>query len=737
MAEAVKPRSGAKSGRGRAKEKKKKREEPKAEAGAFLSSAAPSQGRSSPSACAQEECLTQVRLQKETSEREPANEMCDVPSSASALVKEGSPGGTQTKLPAQMEESGVKALEEEKEEEVVVEESTAPLNLPAASLGEITGSPLPCTTLPVRSEQEQEVADLQNPLVKNPVARSSEEALAAALTPNKEVRGPIGASQGFYPNLALELSRERPPVLALKPQLPKGRLYPVIPAEPELAPFTREQLKLFEPCSWLENVDSYAEEFEGVAHQDRHEFYELLLNYWRCRKQLLLAEAKLQATSSDCWSIRERLWTFNNEQQSAQGVCADQCKVSGHHRYQTVELNTGALGELKRLFEEQAEHVHQTLALHLYTSVLSRLQVESYIYGLLSSSALLRSAGIQQQEPALKQPENSSGDFGPLKECISVLFSFTRRVVEDLQFQSDILSWLQRLVSVLQRVGSPGDHLFLLNHILRCPAGVSGWAVPFIQIRVLGNPSGVFHFMQSLALLMSPAKGRAEFMCHMKPCERQTSTSSAPESGNWTLVDEGGEEDEDPDTSWVLLLEDDLIALLSQFPFHELFQHMLGFDSKGVYAPEKTTPHEMMKVFAFANSLVELLAVGLETFNRARYRQFVKRIGRLIRMTLCHVSDHWAQYLSCAKNSGSTALPYSVEKLQVEFDELFLRAVLHVLKAKRLGVWLFMSEMPYGTLSSSMLWKLFSIMHCAESENPGKLCATMRLADCKRELKDQ
>lgn len=39
----------------------------------------------------------------------------------------------------------------------------------------------------------------------------------------------------------------------------------------------------------------------------------------------------------------------------------------------------------------------------------------------------------------------------------------------------------------------------------------------------------------------------------------------------------------------------------------------------------------MMKIFAFANSLVELLSVGLETFNRARYRQFVKRIGQLIK----------------------------------------------------------------------------------------------------------
>ncbi|XP_026569698.1 ectopic P granules protein 5 homolog [Pseudonaja textilis] len=136
--------------------------------------------------------------------------------------------------------------------------------------------------------------------------------------------------------------------------------------------------------------------------------------------------------------------------------------------------------------------------------------------------------------------------------------------------------------------------------------------------------------MQALALLMSPAKNRAEFMCHMKPSERRPSSPGA-ESGNWTLVDEGGEEDEDPETSWVLLLEDDLVALLSQFPFHELFQHMLGFDAEGSYVSEKTTSQDMMKVLTFANSVVNLLAVGLETFNRARYRQFVKRIGHLIR----------------------------------------------------------------------------------------------------------
>uniref|UniRef100_A0A8C5X2H3 Ectopic P-granules autophagy protein 5 homolog n=1 Tax=Malurus cyaneus samueli TaxID=2593467 RepID=A0A8C5X2H3_9PASS len=678
----------------------------------------------------------------EVDNRKTINDVSDIPQSNSALGNEGALAVTQ-KPPKDTEEVKAGPSQQEcvgdieKHEKNELEKPQSPVE---AVAGGSRNSDLLSSTFQSSAAGPQTVLgfvrdrgaeSLQD--VRNPLACSSEKLplSTSQLSEKSKSRLQRPGFRSVYPDLSSELSYERPTIMAVKPLLHHERLYPELPSEPELVPFTREQLKIFEPCSWLENVDSYAEEFESMAHQDRHEFYELLLNYMRCRKQLLLAEAELQAMTTDCQNVKGRLWTFKEQQKTVQGVCADQCKVTGHHRYQTVELNDSVLGELKKLFEAKAEHVHQTLALHSYTSVLSRLQVESG-FPAPCAAAVLASCGVIFS----KQSENLSSDLSHLKECISVLFSFTRRVIEDPQFHSDLLMWLQRLVSVLQRIGCPGDHLFLFNHILRCPAGISEWACPFIQIKVLDNPSGVFHFMQSLALLMSPVKNRVDFMCHMKPSERKGSSSSGKESGNWTLVDEGGEEDEDPETSWILLLEDDLIALLSQFPFHELFQQFLGFKSGGAYYPEKTSPQEMMKIFAFANSLVELLSVGLETFNRARYRQFVKRIGQLIKMTLCHVSDHWAQYVSGNKQYGSVEHPYSVEKLQLEFDELFFRAVLHVLKAKRLGVWLFMSEMPYGTLSSNMLWRLFFVMHCAENEHLEKLCSSLQPADYKQKLKD-
>ncbi|XP_055017592.1 ectopic P granules protein 5 homolog isoform X2 [Boleophthalmus pectinirostris] len=530
--------------------------------------------------------------------------------------------------------------------------------------------------------------------------------------------------------LALAEQESSPPSLQpieIVTDFSRSKLYPELPkTAPEIQPFSLEQLSVWEPGgglrSWLEGVEVCATQFCTLARQENHELTELLQNYWRCRRQLTQSHAQLHTLSSDCKSTQNRLWSFRDEQLTLQGVCADQSKVCGYHRFQQADFNEKVLIELKRQFETRRELLHQKVALHAYTALLSRLQVESYLYRLLKDCSCSR---------------NQPSSLRPLKEAISVLFSFLRRVLDDSQFQSDIHHWLERLVGVLLNGGS-GEHLYLLCHLLCCPAGVAKWAAHFLQIQVWRNTCGVQDFMQALSIFMSPARHREEFLSHLKPCESQSATYSGPESGNWTLVDEGGEEDENPETSWVLLCEEDLIALLNQFPFQELYSHMLGMSKQGVYEPQACSSQKMMRVFAFASALIEILAVGLQTYNRARYRQLVKRIGHIIRMTVCYVSDHWAQHVSITGEEGSNSQvhSFSLEKLQLEYDHVFLRAVLHVLRNKRLGIWLFMSEMPYGTLSSSMLWKVLYVMQCAETAGEETMACAKDTNLCIHALQD-
>lgn len=80
-------------------------------------------------------------------------------------------------------------------------------------------------------------------------------------------------------------------------------------------------------------------------------------------------------------------------------MCADQAKVYGYHRFQQVVLNEAVVAELKHLFKTKAELLHQTIALHSYTSVLSRLQVESYLYNLLSTNPITRGVAVHKTGP--------------------------------------------------------------------------------------------------------------------------------------------------------------------------------------------------------------------------------------------------------------------------------------------------------------------------------------------------
>lgn len=109
------------------------------------------------------------------------------------------------------------------------------------------------------------------------------------------------------------------PVEMAEAERPREKLYPELPRPCQVVqPFTCEQLRMWEPGSWLKNVELHASEFKALAHQEGHELHELLLNYWRCRKQLTQAQAEQQAASSDCKSTQNRLWSFRDEQLTLQ-----------------------------------------------------------------------------------------------------------------------------------------------------------------------------------------------------------------------------------------------------------------------------------------------------------------------------------------------------------------------------------------------------------------------------------
>lgn len=105
---------------------------------------------------------------------------------------------------------------------------------------------------------------------------------------------------------------------------------------------------------------------------------------------------------------------------SFQGLCADQSKVSGYHRFQQADFSQTVLAELSKLFEARSELLHQKVALHAYTALLSRLQVESYLYHLLKGERCVFSA-LQQKTFLLMIVFEQPLSYGT-SSCLTLLF---------------------------------------------------------------------------------------------------------------------------------------------------------------------------------------------------------------------------------------------------------------------------------------------------------------------------
>ncbi|KAK6177743.1 hypothetical protein SNE40_015786 [Patella caerulea] len=505
-------------------------------------------------------------------------------------------------------------------------------------------------------------------------------------------------------------------------------------------PMTFEQLQQLYYNPQLVQSTAFIDQFVmNEGKKESHPFHEILLNYFRARKNLLSAEENVKLLQNEYSQLQEDMWILTSHTVIAQGMCGDKAKVSTVHSYQQGELSKEALNNMSTTLQTIRDEIIEKISLYAYSAQLSRLQVESYLYNLFLTCPALRD--IPKNAPVQAHARHKLQlvhQINRLKDCISVLFAFHRRPCRDQEFTKNTRKWTDILVGVLLRVATFEDHCFILNHILRCPGGTGQWASKLIQIPVPTSVNdGMFggpvldHVVVCLATVLLPPKGREEFMCHMK-------ISQSPESLNqdatWILVDSDGEEDEDPVNAWLYLHENDIVAILKQFPISAVFSHILMVKTDHVgsvfYDISRTNESVMLKIFAFCTCWIDLLGRGLQTYSMARYRQLNKRIGRMIRETVEIVSNHWENYKT------SLLQPRSVtDGLQAEFDQFFMRATYCILTAQKLGSWQFMANMPFTCVSSNSMWQLLWILHQGQGQELD-LDKMPTVEKCKEYLKD-
>ncbi|KMQ96888.1 ectopic p granules protein 5-like protein, partial [Lasius niger] len=520
----------------------------------------------------------------------------------------------------------------------------------------------------------------------------------------------------------------------------------ILSAFKDVRPFTEQQLTSLYHNQELVLVDAFVTEFTetqlrcGPLRQ-QHRLHELLMSYLRVRNHLITNSYELERLKKCCRETQKQLWCLEKTSETESGECQDGNPVTAVHEYSVAHFNQQALVVLSRTLSAIKDTLHDSQALYCYEAESLRLQIEHYVQRVARSFNVF--ANLSQTAPANLLPEQSPSQTAPqlveLRMCVTVLFNFQRRVLKDGKFVTDTREWLSRLVAVLLRVATWQDHLFILNHILRCPGGVMNWAKSFVQVpvplKVSGLSSSPFndpyldHMIAILAVILLPIKDRDKFLEQVQVSLQDT--TSSPGDTVWVMLDEEGEEDEDIANVGANLFESDLISLLNQIPLNKIFEQVLFIQCRNdKYEQEKNaiTDHHMLRLFAFYTVLVRLLKQGLKTYDSPRYRQLAKRLSALIRDVVQYASDQWEAFDRSQITDESMLL-----KLQTEYDCFFLRAILCIFSSRRLGAWQYLAAIPYHIISSTTLWYIFYILH-TDSTLGDVATSNMSVSDWEAEL---
>ena len=480
--------------------------------------------------------------------------------------------------------------------------------------------------------------------------------------------------------------------------------------EVEIIPFTDSQLHaLYHNVELEKNVEFVDHWLETQQNIERFQLNEMLLNYLRVRTSLCNSRRKYETDREKINQLEKELWLFSTEMLEEEGECEDGNTVSVTRDVNIAQFNDSAASNLRSKLKQCKETLTEDFSLHRFRCEVMKAQIDDFLHSVISRH---KTGELPERTLVYTSLEE-------VRLSVSLLFKFLRKDIPDCELVSDLRSWLERMIAVVLTEATLYDHLFILNHIMRSPAGVGDWAAAFIQPPVpltdreetsFENPF-LDQLTTILATILLPVKDRRSFVQEFGLRHRwEQGEEDEVKDKVWTVLDGEGSEDEDPEECWVQLRESDLVSLFNQVPVDHMFRYVLRIeqrDGRDVYDVSHSSQHSLLKLFAFSTQFVYLLREGLKTFNTPKYRQFAKRLGRLIRHTVHFVSDHWQNFKLEKQISDNSMLL----RLQVEYDNFFLRAAKCIFSSQKLGTWQYLADIPFSTISANMLWRIFYVLH--------------------------
>ncbi|XP_059615700.1 ectopic P granules protein 5 homolog [Phlebotomus argentipes] len=588
----------------------------------------------------------------------------------------------------------VELLEDQVEDPEELE--VAPIVEEVQGIAEECHHPTALATEPTTQKQENEVAKTQErPLAPPAEEEAPEEVIVTPSAPPLEVEEvpqvPIlrETSTQLYPTLE-KLKQDAIPFM---------RTQDVQGLEINIEPFTIAQLREL----YSNNLLCFAKDLEkefietelnpSFLRNDDFLFH-CLQEYMQALAERRCLEIEAERLKEICKGNQEKLWSIINVNQRFSGTCSDGNRVSTTVSFKKAIFNDNVL---ELVFGNLSEIRTACCDKFVNCATLGAL------FKMMIDEEIVR---IQNQHSSAAGQEFVSGS-DDLRRSISVLFFFLRKPSVDKIFTSNVKKWLTIVVNLLLEVATWPDHMFILHHVLRCPPGVVSWAAPMIQVPASGfstesleNHVCIQHSLTILQAILLPVTKRLEFLSEILCWSRMDKNVSGGDE--WSFVDSDGEEDVD----LLVLRESDLVAIFNQIPWREIFSLATKMEPQAegyIIRKEAITARTVLQFFAFASFLVETLGIGLCTYNTEKYRQFTKRLARLVAQCV--------QYASSVYNvfQGATVVNDVMirARIQTEFEQLLVRSVDHIYLSRTAGAWQYLVGLPFDQLTPQCIGNLY------------------------------
>lgn len=486
--------------------------------------------------------------------------------------------------------------------------------------------------------------------------------------------------------------------------------------------FQMEQLYSNPQLQWVEMFETefVEKELRDNSIQD-HPLYALLRKFSKARSKYLVNEKNINRMIATLDDNYKQVWKLEKRTVHGHGTCECGKITSTSHDFTHAvfdeEVNGDMKNNLKSLLQMSCfNHTRYSQEYELY-----RRQIEQMIGELMNQKAF---SSITKDSPVVLMDENllladQKKKMIELRLYVSILFNFLRGTIHDKVLVSSVQEWIRKLVTLQLRLATWQDHAFVLFHVLRCPVNVGNWAANLIQVPISNQPEIVEspftlpefqHSIAILSALLLPIKERAAFL---EGITKDLAPKKNSGEDAWILVDSDGEEGSTPEGECAGLKENDLAAIYQQIPFETIFElmtHSRKKETSYFMNESKVSGHHIIKAIAFSSKFISIMKNGLSTYDSERYKQFAKRLGRLMKHNLAHISD----LIQIYTNRDGYKDQEELQRIHIEFDELILRSAQFIYDSKKLSLFQYLADFPYRHMSIKAVWKLFFCLHIGD-----------------------